>query len=47
VPSETESPIAGITTSTVVSTAIQVPQDTFSAAGRGALPWSRILRSSR
>ena len=47
VPSETESPIAGMTTSTVVSIAIQVPQDTFSTTRRGVLDRSRILRSSR
>ena len=47
VPSETESPIAGMTTWTVVSTAIWVSQDTFSTAGPGDLVLWRTRRSSR
>jgi hypothetical protein len=47
VPSETESPIAGMTTWTVVSTAIWVSQDTFSTAAPGDLVLWRTRRSSR
>ena len=47
VPSETESPIAGMTTSTVVSTAIRVLRIPFRRRGRGGLVRSRTRRSSR
>ena len=46
VPSETESPIAGMTTWTVVSTAIWVSQDTFSTAAPGDAVLCRTRRSS-